>query len=498
MVAGTFAVALLDQPSGIGQLAQVLTNRPGMFRPLWLKIEVAHFAESVRHDQDRAAQFIQGRVGVAHQGAQFALDILGNHAGQWQVDFGHLQPDQFRDQGHQPVLFPPGPHDALESRARPLAKTEQLEHLQQVGVARVADAALVQLLARYPQQAGVAEDERVLSAYHRDRARGLMVGMHQAVHQGFAQGFVDVRFTLANAQAVGLERNVQFPAQPREHRIVEVEQVRHPLAVQGQPVHPAGLGIVGELFLVVQLVVRQGIQQAALPAEHQQAAKRQAFFSGVPVAAPGSDAFKEGLLVLGQKRVIGVACRKAVAEGGESGVVEVAAIEAGQDLIVLGVVRGVAQHLPHLRFGTAIVTFVITLVAAIQRVAIDVHRTLLTPGAGHLDDQDFAVRDLEHAQVAVAAQGGAELLRVVVQIPERLAQGVAVRQGLQGEGTPSLHHAEHDAAAFAVGHGRQGLPQRSGQATRCRLELGLLILAKLQQVQQRIQIEGGLVHGLSP
>jgi hypothetical protein len=202
------------------------------------------------------------------------------------------------------------------------------------------------------------------------------------------------------------------------------------------------------------------------------------------LAAPCTQPLHQRAVVQRQKRVVRLVRGEAVAIRLQRFGIQVFETEAFQHRAVLRLVAGVAQHLPHLGLGAVAIAFEIALVGAGQRIAVDEHRPLRARGPAHPDQQQFAAIDRHQLHVALGADRRAELLRVVVPVPERLDQLGGRTDADDLVLVALLGHAQHHGAAFGVGERGDRLPKRLRQAALGELELDVLVFAEIEALEK--------------
>ena len=147
----------------------------------------------------------------------------------------------FDDAGRAPVLSTPDVAHRRSTRAFALTQSQKAEETLQCWIARLTYAAAPELPRGDQQKARVDELEARPPFAHPDAARSLVVGVHQGIDQGFADGPMYVGFVDAVLAVLHGERHLESVLQLDDRTPIELEHVGVPHPIGVNTIHPASV-----------------------------------------------------------------------------------------------------------------------------------------------------------------------------------------------------------------------------------------------------------------
>jgi hypothetical protein len=147
--------------------------------------------------------------------------------------------------------------------------------------------------------------------------------MDKGVGQRFTQSFMD--WSVINPRGPGqFERHLEIPVEFLDDHLEKIVEVTGPGAIGRDPVNPPGPVIVfRSAFLIIDKVMRDGIEYGPQFPEHQKAGESQTLLSGGTIPRESADGAKEFMIIKVVPRVSRFGAAEPVPVGTEGVVVQV-------------------------------------------------------------------------------------------------------------------------------------------------------------------------------
>ena len=238
----------------------------------------------------------------------------------------------------------------------------------------------------YPDGAGVLEDEAVMVFEDDDAASAVVVGVDEAVGEGFADGFVLGRVVYP-VDPFEPEGDFEILDEFGDYAAIEVEDVAAPVAGTGyEAVGP--LGDIVDHFPEVKEIVRVFANYLIFVAEHEKSSTGGMDFSCRGIFDGCAYLYEEVFIGELVPRMGGVGVAETHAEGVDAFGVEGREIEGVEDLGVDGLRPMIPEHGADFFLCAVVVSGAVALVCAREDVAVDIDGSALSLGAGDVDDED--------------------------------------------------------------------------------------------------------------